>query len=765
MHTRTMIHGVALVSGAAAGLSTIVLDPPPAHAFAGISMTESCADLASKPDRLVKHRPGQPITYFITNGYKSRYPDAFSQYLVEDVTRLWERYMGGAYDWSGDITSRFSYYREYENVYELKAVLLHEMGHALGMQHSDACYYNINGGTNQPWQSNYRTQSGNAFVMPTVGPELMNEGWAYSSPGAKVPTGTVNGYNRTPGVDDREFALFVYPFLGMSYEKQNSSGVIRVDSTNSKPSGGQTKDYVTTPVNGGDLDEGWWIDSVNVWVGGSIGLRQKEANWTITNNSGHDINQVTITTRGSSTHRAIEESAPGELISFGLGDTSSPERLVASWSGPLDDRWLDGSTDEFSLTLDVHDWTVQEAYMWDTSNFAFPIPLPDLMPFGPGSLTTPSSPDWQQLPFSAGQPEPPDAPTTLEMLQPPLTAPATGPRGFVLNVGAAPSATIQSVRVIPLEWREGEVLARAPHAARQEELRSRLKSAAALDLTPSGPPPGAGAYTFTVPVAMDKTYAVRVVTSSDDAGVELVMMPEATRYQGGHEARCNEHGLARDCCPEGTVIANGSAGVDTLIPAATNNVCTLAGGGNDILYLPAGEAQVASGGEGDDSIFSASARSVVYGGPGNDTVTAYAGAALKALGGSGDDDLIGAAGDDVLDGGNGADELTGNAGDDVLFGGRGDDELNGGPGDDTLYPGAGADLVQGDDGADVIVIVDLCEIDGLKLIDGGDGDDVLVLPGTLLEAEALGLVLRSVETVHENASRASLFAQCDEPTP
>ncbi|AUX42616.1 uncharacterized protein SOCE26_040490 [Sorangium cellulosum] len=769
MRTHSKIHRGALVSGAAVAISTIALDTPPAHAFAGVSMSSGCADLDDTPERLVKHRPGQPITYFITNGYKLRYPDAFSQYLVEDVTQLWERYMSGAYQWSDDITGRYSYYREYQDVYELKSVLLHEVGHALGMQHSDACYYNTNAATNQPWHSNYRAQGFNAVVTPTVGPELMNEGWAYSSPGAKVPTGTLHGYNRTPGVDDRAFALFVYPFMSMSFAKQNHSGTIRFDSTNSQPSGGQTRINAVTAIDSDDLDEGWWIDRVNVWVGGSIGLKQKRADWTITNDTGHDINQVTITTSGSSTKRAIDESGPGEFISFGLGDTSSPETQIASWSASFDDRWKDGSTDHFSLTLDVHDWKVDDAHMWASSNHAFPIPLPDITPFGPGALTTPSSPPWAELPFDSGLPEPPDAPRpdTLEMLQPPVVAPSPGVRGFVLSVGAAPAARVESVHVVAVDWAEGELLARSAHAVRQQELRRRLSGDQALDLTAqlSGSSGGHARTRVTVPVTMDKTYAVRVITRSDHASVELLMMPEATRYQGGNEARCNEYGLARNCCPEGTVIAHGGDGDDGLVPDPESNVCILAGGGKDELYLPRGRAQVASGGDGDDRILTAAPHSIVYAGTGDDTVMADAGAALKALGGSGADVLMGETGKDHLDGGNGADELIGGAGADVLLGGRGDDVMEGDAGDDRLYPGSGQDMVQGGEGADTIVILDPCEVDAVKLVDGGAGNDVLVLPVSLHEAEARGLVVRNVEIVREYASRASLFAQCDDPTP
>lgn len=72
------------------------------------------------------------------------------------------------------------------------------------------------------------------------------------------------------------------------------------------------------------------------------------------------------------------------------------------------------------------------------------------------------------------------------------------------------------------------------------------------------------------------------------------------------------------------------------------------------------------------------------------------------LGTAGDDSMVGdanaqdfyaAAGNDTLDGADGNDKLFGGAGDDVLYGGLGDDTLYGGGGNDEYWGGGGFDLV------------------------------------------------------------------------
>ena len=72
----------------------------------------------------------------------------------------------------------------------------------------------------------------------------------------------------------------------------------------------------------------------------------------------------------------------------------------------------------------------------------------------------------------------------------------------------------------------------------------------------------------------------------------------------------------------------------------------------------------------------------------------------RLAGGDGADLLVGGGGSDRIDGGPGADRLKGGAGDDRLLGGPDRDRLQGGSGDDLIVPGAGDDVVVGGAGTD-----------------------------------------------------------------
>ncbi|PTW51015.1 calcium-binding protein [Rhodovulum kholense] len=93
----------------------------------------------------------------------------------------------------------------------------------------------------------------------------------------------------------------------------------------------------------------------------------------------------------------------------------------------------------------------------------------------------------------------------------------------------------------------------------------------------------------------------------------------------------------------------------------------------------------------------------------------------RLIGGHGDDLIFGSDGDDALRGDAGRDRLHGNAGEDVLDGGAGNDVLAGYEGDDTLAGGTGDDTLRGEDGRDA-----LYGNDGNDFLDGGAGADLMV---------------------------------------
>src|SRR5262245_4557872 len=161
---------------------------------------------------------------------------------------------------------------------------------------------------------------------------------------------------------------------------------------------------------------------------------------------------------------------------------------------------------------------------------------------------------------------------------------------------------------------------------------------------------------------------------------------------------------------------NGLGGNDILDGGAGNDNMT-GGAGNDIYIVDsAGDAVNELAGQGNDTVKTSVANSIlaanvenliftgaaaftgngnaldntIVGGTGGDTLN----------GNAGNDTLIGNAGNDTLNGGDGLDALYGGVGNDTLNGNAGDDTLNGGDGNDVLAGGAGADALVGAAGTD-----------------------------------------------------------------
>ena len=91
----------------------------------------------------------------------------------------------------------------------------------------------------------------------------------------------------------------------------------------------------------------------------------------------------------------------------------------------------------------------------------------------------------------------------------------------------------------------------------------------------------------------------------------------------------------------------------------------------------------------------------------------------------------------VLTGGLGDDTLSGLSGNDSLYGLDGNDTLAGGAGNDMLYGGLGDDLLQGQADADTLV-----ESQGFDTLEGGAGDDVYLLSSmaaTVTELNEIGV--------------------------
>ncbi|MTH61830.1 calcium-binding protein [Paracoccus litorisediminis] len=168
-------------------------------------------------------------------------------------------------------------------------------------------------------------------------------------------------------------------------------------------------------------------------------------------------------------------------------------------------------------------------------------------------------------------------------------------------------------------------------------------------------------------------------------------------------------------------IAYGLGGNDTL-SGLDGGDQIYGGAGNDSLLGDLGQDQL-DGNAGNDTLRGGDNEDNLYGGAGNDSL--YGGNDADALYASYDavlgayvsettsqNRLFGEAGNDSLSGGNGRDTLSGGADNDHLDGGDHNDSLAGDDGADTLYGRAGNDVLNGGTLEDYL--------------DGGSGNDTLI---------------------------------------
>jgi Ca2+-binding RTX toxin-like protein len=235
--------------------------------------------------------------------------------------------------------------------------------------------------------------------------------------------------------------------------------------------------------------------------------------------------------------------------------------------------------------------------------------------------------------------------------------------------------------------------------------------------------------------------------------------------------------IAASSVTDGTDDVNCGNGTDTVSYAARSNVITASingtggegaeadtiestcenltgGSGNDILTGLAAQANVLSGGDGDDTLKGLSGNDTLNGNNGNDTFdesdTTDGGGSDVFNGGAGTDKvdysgrtaaltvtMDGAAADDgeasELDnvkadvedilGGTVANTITGNALNNVITGGAAIDTLSGGAGNDTLVGAAAADVLNGDAGDDTFS--EGTAANGGDTFNGGDGVDTV----------------------------------------
>jgi Ca2+-binding RTX toxin-like protein len=151
-------------------------------------------------------------------------------------------------------------------------------------------------------------------------------------------------------------------------------------------------------------------------------------------------------------------------------------------------------------------------------------------------------------------------------------------------------------------------------------------------------------------------------------------------------------------------ILYGGLGNDVLNGDGGNDTYILIAGGNDVITDSSGvdmldfSQTTTSGVVVDLSRTNGSSQNIAPG-----AMLALNGVIERVIGTNQADVLSGGSGDDVLVGLGGNDRLMGQSGNDILLGGAGNDELNGGSGRDILVGGIGADRLNGNAGEDILI--------------------------------------------------------------
>lgn len=282
-------------------------------------------------------------------------------------------------------------------VYDLRSVLVHEIGHALGSQHPDASWFNSS------YQRNYKIVLGDLVATPPQGGEIMNEGNDPASlPGAKPTPGQDRGLvARVVSKDELQYLDYVYGGAKLTFTEVGAGDPAQLvisaknlarEKSDSLGIGGPD---LTRPRVPGDGFQGGWIDlsTVKIDAWNPIGVDPSSKGWDVTNLSGQAIDRLSIYTEGTDNKTPLSASSSGAHRFTSRDTIARPlplyqfESLIHRFGDPAGGSVGSGDTVPVGLQQDVWDWTVSNATVRTLGGAELPISLLSLLPWdidGPG---------------------------------------------------------------------------------------------------------------------------------------------------------------------------------------------------------------------------------------------------------------------------------------------------------------------------------------------------------------------------------------------